>query len=74
MLSALDGGASTIKGIAKGTSMTPAATSSAVSSLRKKEQVKRTNPKAKGIGVVATYKITGKGSTALRRAKKDLGL
>jgi len=74
VLSALSGGAATVKDIASGTGMTPAGVSSALSGLRKKEQAKRTNAKAKGVGVVATYKITGKGSTALRQAKKDLGL
>jgi predicted transcriptional regulator len=73
VLSALSGGAATIKEIAKGTRMTSASVSSAMSRLIKEGRAKRTNAKAK-VGTVGTYKITGKGSTALRRAKKDLGL
>jgi len=71
VLSALGAGAGTIDEIAKGTRMTRSAVQQMLMRLRKKECAKRTNKK--GVGVIATYKITRAGRTALNRAMKNLG-
>ena len=72
VLSALGAGADTIASIAKGTRMTTPAVQQTLMRLRKKEHARRTNKK--GVGVIAKYKITRAGRTALNRAMKDLGV
>ncbi len=70
VLSALGAGAGTIDEIAKGTRMTTSAVQQTLMRLRKKEHARRTNKK--GVGVIATYKITRAGRTILNRAMKEL--
>ena len=79
VLGALKGGAQTAPEIAKVAGMTTKQVASTLAALKKREFVRRKNPKAKkpkpGVkGAVAKYAITRAGGTHLRRSLKKMGV
>jgi DNA-binding CsgD family transcriptional regulator len=79
VLAAIKSGARTTPEIGKIAGMTTKSVASTVARLKKKELVRRSNPRAKrakpGVkGAVAKYTITRAGGTHLRRALKKMGV